>query len=170
MTLNDRTKLIALAHLKNSESPTEVAKRPELDISYSQALKLSKQLVEAEKRNTVLELFNMEEAALETLLNTVSQELVLTGEILGVESSANTAANGLAKQLNGLDLLESEFQSAAIEIARNLKLQALASSEINTLLTAAEALSKLQTAFFAKGTNVQVNNINADGFEKYLQD
>ena len=96
--------------------------------------------------------------------------MVLTGEILGVESSANTAANGLAKQLNGLDLLESEFQSAAIEIARNLKLQALASSEINTLLTAAEALSKLQTAFFAKGTNVQVNNINADGFEKYLQD
>jgi len=166
--LTEKTKLIALAHLKVGKKPKEVADL--LDMSYAQALKLNKELAKAEQQDNLQELFNLDEAALETLFEKVQTELTepmqaLTGEVLSVDESISQ----LSKSVEGLGILEKEMQDAAIVLVKKITVQATTSTTTDTILVLAEALAKLQGAFFAKGTNVQVNNINGS-FEKYLRD
>lgn len=166
--LDEKTKILALAHLKTGKKPKDVSDL--LEISYAQALKLNKELLKAEQQNRVQDLFNLEEAALTMLLEKVSNELTpsikaLTGELL----DPDTTLDSIAKGAQGLGILEKELQDAAIELAKRITAQTLSTSGTDSLLTLTEALAKLQLAFFAKGTNVQINNMNGN-FEKYLRD
>lgn len=168
MAIKEKTKILALAHLKTGKKPKEVSEL--LEISYAQALKLNKDLIKAEQQGRIQDLFNLEEAALNTLFEKVSDELIpivntLEGDVL----AANETLDSIAKGAEGLGILEKELQDAAITLAKRITAQAIATNGTDSLLSLTEALAKLQLAFFAKGTNVQINNMNGN-FEKYLRD
>lgn len=168
MAIEEKTKILALAHLKMGKKPKEVSEL--LEISYAQALKLNKELIKAEQQNRVQDLFDLEEAALETLLEKVSDDLtpalhVLEGDVETLDNVLTT----VGQNVEGMQLLEKELTDAAIQLAKKITAQAVATSGTDSLLILTDALAKLQTAFFAKGTNVQINNMNGN-FEKYLKD
>lgn len=168
MAIEERTKILALAHLKTGKKPKDVSEL--LDISYAQALKLNKELAKAEEQNRVQDLFDLEEAALETLLEKVSDELspavqVLEGDVETLDDMLST----VGQNVEGMQILEKELTDAAIQLAKKITAQAVSTSGTDSLLVLTDALAKLQMAFFAKGTNVQINNMNGN-FEKYLKD
>lgn len=168
MNINEKTRVQALAYLKVGKKPREISELLE-GISYSQVLTLRKQLEKAEIDNTLSSLFNLDELALESILDAAKSSLTIKGEIIPpneIDESINNIGNGIA----GLGKLETSFQDAADELAKQIKVAALVATEASTLVDLAEALAKLNTSFFAKGTNVQVNNINAETFQKYLRD
>lgn len=168
MALEEKTKILALAHLKTGKKPKDVSEL--LDISYSQALKLNKELIKAEEQNRIHDLFDLEEAALETLLEKVSDELTPAIAVLeGDVELLNDTLDTVGKTAESAQLLEKELVDAATTLAKKITAQAISTSGTDSLLVLTEALAKLQTAFFAKGTNVQINNMNGN-FEKYLKD
>lgn len=167
--INQKVKLIALAHLKNGKKPREVSELLE-DISYSMALKLKKDLEEAEANNSLLDLFSLDEATLDTLIENVQAELsepvqTLTGEIQPLRDSLDS----ISEKAVSARLLEEQLNKSAITLARQIEARAIVSMSSDSLCELAEALAKLQSAFFAKGTNVQVNNFS-DKFSEYLSD
>ena len=167
--IDENTKLYALAHLKNGKPPKEVSEMFK-DISYAQALKLKKELNKAEHTNKLHTLFNMEEAALQTLLSKSQEELVDAVAVLeGDVEVAAEAVDRLSAGIQGMGILEKELQDAAVQVTKKIAIAAVTVTTAESLVTLADALAKLQNSFFAKGTNVQVNNINGS-FEKYLSD
>lgn len=75
--LEDRVRLLILAHLKSGHSPRECAEK--FGVSYPTVIKLRKDLIEAEEFGNVKELFNMDEAALELMMEAVQANLVEQG-------------------------------------------------------------------------------------------
>ena len=162
----EQTKLLALAHLKTGLAPKEVAEL--LNISYSAALKHKKELMQAESKNAVLDLFDLEAAALETLLEKVKTELTPAIDVLEGDLELADALSNIDSSVKKGSALEKELQDAAVEVTRKVAAAAILTNSTETLLTLAEALAKLQGAFFAKGTNVQVNQMGS--FERFLKD
>ena len=165
--LTEKQKILALAYLKTDKKPKAVS--DQLGIPYSAVLKLRKELLEAEQRKTIHELFNMDEAALETLLETVKESLEAATAVLDANINIGETVTVLSSQVNGLAVLEENFQQAATALTKQITLLAIASSEASTVVMLAEALSELQKAFFAKGTNVAIVP-GDDKFLKYLRD
>lgn len=169
LMLDEKTKILALARLKNGDKPRAISES--LSISYATVLQLKKDLAKAEEQNLVHELFDLEPAVINTLLEKVHTELepavdILTGEV----TPLNDELTAVSENVRGMQILEKELSDAATQLARKINAQAITTTSTDNLLALTEALAKLQTAFFAKGTNVQVNNVNANGFEKYLGD
>ena len=168
MQINEKTKILALAHLKTGKKPKEVADLT--DISYAQALQLKKDLAKAERQNNLQDLFNLEDATIETLLEKVSTELKPAIETLeGEVELFDDTLNQLSQSSDKAKLLESELTDAATLLAKKISALTLSTSGVDSVLVLTEALAKLQLAFFAKGTNVQINNMNGN-FERYLKD
>lgn len=166
MQISDHARILALANLKQGKKPKEVAE--EVNISYSQALKLSKQLVEAERRDAVLDLFDVEEAVLHQVLEAVKSNSSIAELI--PQDVLEGEVEQLSKGLKGLSALETEMQNTAATLVGRINLVAATTTNADTISILAESLSKLNTSFFAKGSNVQVNNFNSGDFEKYLRD
>ena len=165
--MDEKTRLLALAYLKQEKKPKEVADI--LDISYAQAVKLRKELEEAEKRGTIQDLFNVSEAVLETVLEAARKELEPTELVLSDTQAIEGELQSIKESVSKGDLLEKEFQDSALALAKRINSLAASATQAETVVMLARALSELQTSFFAKGANVQVNNFNS-GFEEYLRD
>lgn len=168
METDHKNKLIALAYLKNGGKPREIAEK--LGLTYQAVLNYRKELEKAEKDNSVAELFSLEEAALQALIDAVEDELspaveTLTGEIEPLQTSLTNISN----QANSSKLLEEQLNTSATHLAKQIQAKAIVSSNPETLLMLAEALAKLQSSFFAKGNNVQVNNYG-ERFSEFLSD
>src|SRR5690606_23259687 len=93
MKLSEHDKLIALAHLHAGKSPRQVEELCS-NISYAQALRLRKELDEAIRTNSLSEIFNLGEAALENLLSRVQEDLEdpvreLTGDVISLKEEMN---------------------------------------------------------------------------------
>ena len=170
MKISERDKLIALAHLHAGKTAKEI---PDLvpDISYPQALRLRKELEKAKDADQLQALFDLEGAALESLLSSVKDELseaaeALTGDYLPLED----AIGKVASNVEGMQLLERELSDSARTVVKQIKIAAGATTSTESLLILSEALSKLQTAYF-KSSNVQIANLGGGGgFEKFLSD
>lgn len=169
MAMDERQRLIALAHLKLGKSPREAAEL--VGITYAAAVTLRKQLAEAEEQQSIKQLFNLPEAAFDTLIESVKENTIaaLEGELV-TGKEIETAFNELSAGVKGLQALEVDMQKAATALARNITLMAVTASSSDTILNLAEALHKLQTAFFAKGTNIQINNNGPAKFEAFLSE
>ena len=171
----EQTRLLALAHLKTGKKPQEVADLTGL--TYAKSLKLKKQLHEAEENDAMFELFNLEEAALDILINSVRQGLEPVGDAFGLTSAIEGELEHIQEDLQDLGKLDSANQEAAMALAHKIKTAALLATNSNTVVELADALCKLQTAFFGQG----IHNPNggatgtlglpsAETFEKYLKD
>ena len=97
--IDEQTKLVALAKIKLGQKPREVS--DELGISYSQALRLSKDLTEAERKNATLELFDLPELTLQTLLKAVKENLAIPGEVFGIEEAIEGEIANLQDEIGG---------------------------------------------------------------------
>lgn len=165
--LDEKTKLMALAHIKAGRKPKEVADL--LDISYSQALRLSKDLSEAERRGDIQSLFRLDEAALDTLIESAKSELAIPEE-LATSSAIEGELDDLRESLQGLDELDTAMQEAAGALTKRLKTLSSSATQPDTILMLARALSELRNSFFAKGANVSLNNFDSKTFEDFLSD
>lgn len=169
MKLDEKSKLIALAYLHQGKSPREVEELCP-GVSYAQALRLRKELDHAIKENTLAELFSLEQAALDSLLQNVQLELgeaakVLTGDDVILKDEISKLADGVQ---TGQQLQADINRAASVTVAK-LQLVAQTTSSFEALVAVAEALSKLQTAFFKTG-NINIANFpNGSKFEEFLR-
>jgi len=122
MKINERDKLIALAHLHSGKTAKEI---PDLvpALSYPQALRLRKELEKAKEADTLQDLFNIEEAALNSLLEAVKDELTeateaLTGDLVPLDD----AVGKLASNVEGMQLLERELSDSARIVVKQIKI------------------------------------------------
>jgi len=165
--MQENNRLLALAKLKLGVKPKLVA--DECGISYGQALQLKKDLETAEERNAVHTLVNMEEAVFEELIGTVRQSLAVSAQTIGMEGELVTELDKIDDSLKATELLQKEMTDSAMQLAIKIRQLTLTSTSSDTILVLSEALSKLQAAFFAKGTNVQINQMG-NSFETFLKD
>lgn len=166
--MDEKTRLLALAYLKQDKKPREVSEI--LDISYAQAVRLRKELEEAEKRETIQELFNVNEAVLEQVLEAAKKELEPAQLQLTGSAAIEGELESIRESISKGEMLEQEFQTSALALSRRINTLAQSATQAETVIMLAKALAELQTAFFAKGTNVQVNNFGGQGLEEYLRD
>lgn len=171
-----QTRLIAFAHLKNGKKPQEVADITGL--TYAKALKLKKQLHEAEENDAIHTLFNMSETALEMLLDSVKKDLMPSTEVFGITNVLEGEIEDIKQNLQKLDKLDEGMIEAAVALSDRIKQQALIANTSDTLVNLADALTKLQIAFYGQGahgpggtTGALINgSSSSSGFEKYLKD
>lgn len=169
MRLSEKDRLVALAYLHQGKSPKEVEQLCP-GISYAQALRLRKELTEAEETNSIRQLFDISEAAIDTLLESVQNQLAESVEILvGDDITLRDELNNLGNDIKESQILKAELAKAATTIVKRIGLQAATANSSETLKDLADALAKLQTAYF-KTNNLQIANFNdSTGFEKFLK-
>jgi len=161
--MDEQTRLLALAQLKNGKTPTETSEL--MGISYATALKLRRELLEAEKNDTILELFNLNDAALDILLESIKRQLTPAIEAFGIGELIDKETVLLANGITGAKLLKEDLQTAASALVNKIKVAALAANNADTLLSLAEALCKLQIAFKPSGMDLPAPT----SFEKHLR-
>lgn len=168
--MDNHTRLLTLAHLHMGKTPTEASDLVP-DCSYTQALKLKKALMAAEDSATVLDLFDLEAAALEILIESVKHQLVPAIEAFGVGELVEEAAHDLSAKVTGGRQLNGEFQSAASALANKIKQAAVVSNNSDTILQLAKALVELQNSFFGAGAHGAGGSQGASvaDFERFLR-
>lgn len=165
--LNNQTRLTVLAHLKNGKKPVDISEA--MDVSYSTVIKLKKDLKEAEDRNAVLELFKLDKTALDLLLEAVKKQMMPISDAFEMGELVDDALDGIKGEVEAGKLLSEDFQDTAGTLANRIKMCALANgSQADTLLVLAEALCKLQTAFFSSN-NTASPNLPMSSFEDFLK-
>jgi hypothetical protein len=167
--VSSKNRLIALAKLTHGTSPREVSEEiPE--ISYGYAVKLSKELKTAQAKNDLESLFRMPSEGRQLLLDAVRDNLTEDlADLVPLEELEGEFVE-FADALDGLKMLDITFQKTADILARKIQSHASVATDVSSILVLTDALAKLQNAFFAKGTNVQVNNYSSTQFASLLKD
>lgn len=165
--MDTNTKAAVLARLYHGDTPRDVSNDFET-VSYAQALKLSKQLKQAETDDQLRKLFDLPQASIDLLLQAVKQMPI--PEIL--EGELEDTVEDIATNVQGMQLLETELSSAATTLVKQINIKAASTTNADTILILADAVSKLHTSFFAKNPTVQIANFNGEssGFESMLTD
>jgi hypothetical protein len=168
----EKIRLTSLAHLKHGIPPKEVAELT--GISYAKALKLRRQLEEAEENGTMFELFNLKDAARQVLFDSVKDKLLPIAESLDAEEALEGELIELNKEIEELGKLDETTQKAAIALVDKIASAAVLANNSDTLVNLADALCKVQLTFFGQGAhnpNGPVQGaLGASDFEKYLRD
>jgi len=167
--MDQQTKLLCLAHLKNGEKPADAAEFA--GISYAAALKLKKELHAAEERGKILELFDIDKASLEILLEGVKKQMVPAIDAFDIGEEVEEAVHGLAESASGGNILNTQLQDSASAIAKKITTVAMAANNADTLLSLSKALCEIQRAFFANeigGANGAAG-IPLSSFEQHLK-
>lgn len=165
--MDEQTRLLALAHLKNGKKPVDTADI--MGISYAACLKLRKELLAAEKRDKILELFDLDKAALGILLESVSKQLQPAIEAFNIGEAVEGEVQDLSKRIDGGSLLNQELQQAGSALANKITSVATVATSADTIITLAKALCELQTAFYGNSNNNSVGALPATSFEKHLR-
>jgi hypothetical protein len=172
--MDDKTKFLAFAHFHIGRTARETSEI--LNVPYTSLIKLRKQFDLTKDDEVIAALFNADEVAFHTFIELAKANACeLTGELLTVEQteSLDAAIDKIGKGVQGLAKLETELQDTATIVARSIRVLALTSESADSIVKLADALAKIQTAFFSKGTNVQIANFNGTGgtkFEEYLSE
>jgi hypothetical protein len=164
--MDEQTRLLSLAHLKNGKKPADTAEL--MGISYAACLKLRKELLAAEKRDRILDLFNLDKAALGILLDSVSKQLKPAIEAFDIGKAVEGEVEDLSKRIDGGSLLNQELQEAGSALANKITSVATVATNADTIMALAKALCELQNAFCGK-TNNGVGALPATSFEKHLR-
>lgn len=165
--IDEKTRLIILAKLANGEDYKDVAEQ--LDIGSGHILRLAKQLKQAQDKGAVQDLFRLPEDRISFLMEAVKNSLLDQIPMLD-EKELSGEIDSLSSSVRGLGLLEADVQECARLLVTRIKMATAVNTEVGTLYTLVEALTKIQSAFFGKGTVVNLNNISGDQFGRYLRD
>jgi len=165
--MDEHTRLLALAHLENGTKPADAAELT--GISYAAALKLRKELEAARQKDRILDLFQLDKAALSILLESVTKQLTPAIEAFGIGELVEEEVHDLKDRVDGGSLLNQELQQAGSALANKITQTAMLANNADTVLSLAKALCELQRAFFGdKGGNTP-GAIPATSFEKHLR-
>ncbi len=165
--MDEQVRLLTLAHLKNGKKPADAAELT--GVTYAAALKLRKELHAAEERDRILELFKLNEAALEILLESVRKQLMPAIEAFGVGELVEKEITELTESIKGGKLLNQNFQDSARALSNKITQAALTSNNAETILSLAKALCELQRAFFGSDNGGGSANLPATSFEQHLR-
>jgi hypothetical protein len=165
--MDEQTRLLTLAHLKNGTKPADAADL--MGISYATCLKLRKELEAAEKKNKILQLFSLDEAALDILLESVTKQLKPAIEAFDIGELVEVEVQDLKERVDGGSLLNQELQSAGSALANKIKQTATIATSADTILSLAKALCELNNSFFGEGKGNSVGALPATSFEKHLR-
>lgn len=165
--MDEQTRLLTLAHLHNGKKPADVAELT--GVSYASALKLRKELHAAEQRDRIHDLFKLDKAALNILLDSVRKQMVPAIEAFDVGDQVEREVDALADGINGAQVLDKQLQQSASAIANKITSVAMAANNADTLLSLSKALCELQRAFFAPDS-ASSHNIPLTSFEQHLKD
>ena len=163
--MDEQTRLLTLAHLKNGMKPADAA--DVMGISYAATLKLRKELLAAEEKDKILSLFKLDKAALEILLESVTKQLIPAIEAFNIGEAVEGEVQDLTDRIDGGSLLNQELQSAGSALANKIKLTATVANNADTVLALAKALCELQRAFM--GETGGVGALPATSFERHLR-
>lgn len=151
----------ALVRLHEGEEPKSIAN--DLDISYGTVIRYNKELREAHASNKVNALFAAEQGVLENMAEQAIADLPVDLQQAAM-IEAETVINGVA----GLDRLEGDLQRTATVINTRIRIMTGTAESVGDVVELADALCKLQNAFFGKGTQILVQqNNNNGGSETY---
>lgn len=142
-----------VSRLLNDESPELIA--ADLDVSINKVRRLKREFKKAQDDNTVQEFINLDEAMLKELMD-IAKEKVPEA----ISDEADEALTGLVTQHNLMDALSTDLQTTAKFLSSRIKATASTVQHASELEVLADALCKLQTAFFNSNTtqvNVQNN-------------
>ena len=162
--MDEQTRLLTLAHLKNGTKPADAAEL--MGISYAACLKLRKELRAAEEKDKILQLFNLEKAALEMLLASVTKQLTPAIEAFNIGELVEEEVHDLKERVDGGSMLNQELQQAGSALANKITQTATVATSADTVLSLAKALCELQRAFFGDGQGTGAQP--ATSFEKHL--
>lgn len=149
----EQEKYQIVSRLLNDESPELIA--ADLDVSLNKVRRLKREFKKAQEENTVQEFINLDEAMLNELMD-IAKEKVPEA----IAEDAGEALTVLATQHNLLDALSTDLQTTAKFLSGRIKVAASTVQHASELEVLADALCKLQTAFFNSNTtqvNVQNN-------------
>jgi len=142
----------ALNMLINDVKPKDVA--AELDISYPKVLKWLREYKEAKEDNAVISLLDIERSVVHDVV-----EEVVKPKLAMIDEELEEVVDKTVMRVDGLRLLDTELQFASTRLAKRIAAAANSEDlEARDILGLSDALSKLQIAFFAKGTSVNVLN------------
>jgi len=163
--MDEQVRLLTLAHLKNGMKPADAGEL--MGISYAACLKLRKELLAAEQKDKILQLFQLDKAALAILLESVTKQLTPAIEAFGIGELVEEEVKDLSDRVDGGSLLNQELQSAGSALANKIKQAATISNSADTVLSLAKALCELQRAFYGDGQGAGA--LPATSFEKHLR-
>jgi len=152
-SLNKNDQAIALSRIANGISLTETSR--DLNIPYSQLLKLKDSLDVRDAADAPRELVTrVAEEMKQELSKADVQELEKTVDGLG-----------------GLQLLNSRVQEVGLKLADRIAVVSVFTEDAREILMLADALTKIQTAFFKSGPAVnilnQTNNMSESGVSTF---
>lgn len=151
MSNYDEYKLSAIGLLSDGLSAKEVARQ--LKVPYSTVLKWKPEIELLETREDVETVLNIDKVVLHELADTVRDKLE------DVAEGAGELVDSVMARIDTLTILEGNLQNSALGLIKKLDELVEKVAYPEDLLTLVDAISKLQTAFFAKGANVNVLNM-----------
>lgn len=162
--MDEQVRLLTLAHLKNGMKPADAGEL--MGISYAASLKLKKELIAAEERGKILQLFQLDKAALGILLDSVTKQLTPAIEAFNIGELVENEVHDLSDRIDGGSMLNQELQEAGSALARKITVTAAVATSADTILSLAKALCELQNAFTGDSG---VGALPATSFEKHLR-
>lgn len=151
MAKNDNQFYTAVTRLEAGDDPTTIA--DELNISKSTLLRWKREYAEAKEAGTLAELIDID-----------TMVITKAGELMDLPPEE---VQTVVKKMDNHQKLSEELNKTALAVVAQVKSTILSAEHISQLSEAAEILCSIQTAFFAKGTQVNVQNNFGEGNSKY---
>lgn len=142
-----------VSRLLNEDDPKVIA--ADLDVSYNTVLRLRRELKKSQEDGTVQDFMNLDEVMLGELMEIAKEKApeAIKGDTVEV-------LDNLSGQHAIMDALSTDLQTTAKFLSSRIKVAASTVQHASELETLAEALCKIQVAFFNNNTtqvNVQNN-------------
>ncbi len=163
--MDEQTRLLTLAHLQNGMKPADTADL--MGISYAACLKLRKALKSAVEKDKIHQLFALDKAALEILLESVTQQLIPAIDAFDIGDLVEGEVQSLTERIDSGSVLNKELQDAGKALANKIKLTGAISTSADTILSLAKALCELQRAFNGDNSGA---GLPVTSFEAHLRD
>ena len=176
MASEQEVKLKFLASITNNPHQRLHDLVGELGVSYGTLFKWRKEYLDAKLAGDISTCVNVDELIIARAADSVRDDLITLHpeSKTAIEGSIVQEVTAVTTGLSALQLLDTRLTTAGLGLAARIATMSNRHDlEPRDLLTLASALSNLQTAFFTKGTNVNVLNVNAaegsEGLSKFKE-
>ena len=157
-------KQVALIRLINGDEAKEIAS--DLDVSYGTVIRWKNELTKAQMNDKVNQLLAIDQAVLEDMASTA-----MTDVPDSLLPSVQESAGELVTSVVGLQHLEANLQTTANAINAKIRSMTYAAESVGDITELTVAICALQSAFFGKGTQVNIqNNIGSSEYAEFLGD
>lgn len=148
----EQEKYKIVSRLLNEEDPQVIAN--DMDVSVNKVRRLKRELKTAQERGELQDFMNLDEAMLKELMDIAKERVPVA-----IAEDADVALSGIVTQHSLLDALSTDLQTTAKFLSNRIKAAAGNVQHASELEVLADALCKLQTAFFnSNATQVNVQN------------